>query len=330
MRTLIIGGTVFLGRALAASAVAAGHEVTLFNRGRSNPGASPEVETVLGDRDGELDRLHGRSFDAVIDTCGYVPRVVRAAAEAELAPYYMFVSSVSVYAAMDAEGTTEDAAVGRLEDPTVEQVTGETYGPLKALCEHAVIDAYGQRAAIVRPGLIVGPHDPTDRFTYWPRRAARGGKVLAPMPQERRVQVIDVRDLADWMIAIVGAGVAGPFNSVGPHPPVTMQEVLAACMSNAPSGSEVVWVSEDHLLSNEVGPWTELPLWIPTDAEGMRRMMAADVSRAVASGLTFRPIAETVDDTLAWDRERGMPDLKAGLAPEKEERVLASWLEAVG
>ena len=333
MRILVIGGTVFLGRSIVESAIERGHEVTLFNRGRSDPSAFPSVEHIVGDRDGDIGSIAGGSWDVVIDTCGYLPRVVRASAELKVAPWYVFVSSISAYAEMDEAGIEEDAPLGVLDDPRIEEVNGATYGPLKAACEKAVQDIYVDQATVVRPGLIVGPRDPTDRFTYWPRRISEGGRILAPAPPDRQVQFIDVRDLGEWIVHVAENHLNGTFNATGPVPPLTMADLINSCLRSIQSDDadeqEIVWVAEAHLLDHEVGPWMELPLWMPTTAIGMRGTMSADVSKAVAAGLKFRPTDETVADTFTWDRERGMPVLGAGLDRAKEAAVLSAWRETV-
>jgi 2'-hydroxyisoflavone reductase len=221
MEILVIGGTVFLGRALVEAALEKDHRVTLFNRGKSNPECFPEVEKLLGDREIDLSILEGRSWDVVVDTCGYVPRVVRKSAEllADAVEHYTFISTVSVYADLSTPHNDEHAAVGKIEDETIEKVTGETYGPLKALCEQAVMKAMPDRVLVVRPGLIVGPHDPSDRFTYWVQRVSRGGEVLAPKPASMPVEFIDVRDLAEWILRMVEIRETGIYNAVGPGQP---------------------------------------------------------------------------------------------------------------
>jgi 2'-hydroxyisoflavone reductase len=320
MRILILGGTVFLGRHLATAARAAGHEVVLFNRGRSNPAATGGMQTITGDRDGGLDALKGHRFDAVLDTSGYVPRVVRASAEAlaDATDHYTFVSTLSVYTDT-AHAADESAPLGTLDDPTIEQVDGETYGPLKALCEEAVRDVYGERALVVRPGLIVGPYDPTNRYTYWPRRLHDGGRVLAPGPRDRAVQFIDARDLSEWTIRLAEARANGTFNATSA--PVSIGETLDACAR--PDGTELVWVDDDFLANSDVTPWMELPLWVP-DEPDTAGFFQTDVSRALASGLTFRPLDVIARDTLAWDLTYD-GKRPAGLAREKETELLAQW-----
>ena len=313
MRLLLLGGAQFLGRAVADAALARGHELTFFNRGRTNPELYPEAEKLRGDRDGGLDALVGRNWDAVIDTCEYFPRLVSASAEL-LEPHvgrYAFVSSVSVYG--DFSGPVDESSpVGTLEDETVEEwgENGENYGPLKALCEGVVREIFGDRALVVRPGLIVGPYDPTGRFTYWPHRIARGGEVLAPGPPHRRVQFIDVRDLGDWIVRLLEDERDGVFNATGTGTP----------WGDLVTGAAVTWVDDAFLAEHEIGEWMELPLWIKTTSK-FARLHEADVSRAVATGLRFRPLEETMRDTLA---HAALTD-EAGLKPERESDLLAAW-----
>lgn len=323
MDLLIIGGTKFLGPHLVDAALAGGHRVTLFNRGKNAP-ARDGVESIIGDRDGGLSLLDGRRWDVVIDTCGFAPRVVRASLDAlrSRVDRYVFVSTISVYP--DTFGGTlgEDEPVIELADPSVEAVTPETYGGLKALCEREVVSGMGERSMIVRPGLIVGPLDPTDRFTYWPHRFALGGEVLVPAPRDAYVSFIDVRDLAEWIVRGAEVRLAGTFNASGAYGVTSMAAVIDACAKAAGSGTPV-WVSEQFVIANGVTPWTELPLWIP---QGEDSIIKASSARAVASGLTHRPLAETVAATLAWTKERGLErPLRAGLAREREAELLRAW-----
>ena len=331
MDLLVLGGTVFLGRHVVEGALARGHTVTLFNRGRRNPDLFPEVEKLRGDRAGDLTSLAGRRWDAVIDTSGYVPRHVRASAAllADQVEHYTFISSISVYADTATAGMDESAPLGRLEDETVEEVNGETYGPLKALCEQATETALPRRALSVRAGLIVGPHDPSGRFTYWPARLARGGETLAPGRSDDPVQVIDGRDLAGWLLDMAERRQAGVYNATSPAGALTMGDVLAACQREAASGATLTWVEDAFLVEREVGPWLELPLWIPQSAEtaGFYRV---DCRRAEAAGLRCRPIADTVRDTLTWLASLPAQSAPAqpagvGLTPEREAELLAAW-----
>lgn len=325
MNLLIIGGTRFLGRALVDEARALGHTVTLFNRGRSNPGLYPDVEQIHGDREGGLDALGGRRWDAVIDTCGYVPRVVRASATflAGSVDHYTFISTMSVYAEPLRPGATEDAPVGVLADDAVEEITGETYGPLKALCEKAASEAMDGRALLVRSGLIVGPYDPTDRFTYWPVRVARGSEVLAPESPDYRVQFIDVRDLARWTLQATARRLTGPYNATGPRHPAPLGQVLDLSRQISGSDAEITWVNEAFLTAHEVTPFTEMPLWVPAEYEGFN---AFSIEKAVAAGLTHRPLEDTIRDTLDWAASRPADYVwRGGLPPEREVELLRAW-----
>jgi 2'-hydroxyisoflavone reductase len=317
VKLLVIGGPRFLGRAVTDAALTDGHEVTFFNRGRTNPELYPEVERLVGDRAADLGLLEGRTWDAVIDTCGYVPAVVRASAEALAGSgVYCFVSSVSVYADFS-QVNDEESPVAQLGDLPADQVTDESYGPLKALCEDEVRRVFGQRALVVRPGLIVGPHDPTGRFTYWPHRVARGGEVLAPSPQGAPTQVIDVRDLGAWMVELCARGASGTFNAT--HPGVSWAELLETCRTVTSSDATITWVSPEFLVEQEVGEWMELPLWLVDPA--LEYADRVDVRRALDAGLRFRPLADTVRDTLA-DAEISEG---VGLRPEREAELLAAW-----
>ena len=325
MDLLILGGTGFLGRHLVEAALGDGHRPTLFNRGLHEPGLFPEVEKIEGHREGDLSALRGRCWDAVIDTCGYVPRVVGTSAGllADAVEHYAFVSSISVYSDAIAPGADEEAPVRELPDPTVEEVTGETYGGLKALCERAAEEEMPGRVLNVRPGLISGPHDPTDRFTYWPRRVAAGGEVLAPDHEERRVQYIDVRDLASWIVEMSEQRRTGTYNATGPDYELRMGRLLEECEAVGGAGAEPVWVSEDFLEEKGVEPFTDLPLWLPREYAALQ---AIDCGKAIEAGLTFRPLSETIEDVLDWDRATTAGrELAAGLRPEREQELLRDW-----
>src|SRR5258707_5644342 len=254
MKVLIIGGTRFLGRHLVDSALARGHVVTLFNRGKSNPDLFPQIETLIGDRKHDLDKLSGRTWDAVIDTCGSFPRIVRLAATSleRSVGCYVFITSISVYADFKKIGINESDPIGKIEDETIEEITGESYGPLKALCEQVTLDMYGERGLVIRPGLIVGPNDPTDRFTYWPVRVARGGEVLAPEKPDVPVQIIDVRDLADLIINLIEAKSSGTYNATGPDYELTLATILDACKQESGSDSTLKWSLTSFMKHNTV------------------------------------------------------------------------------
>jgi 2'-hydroxyisoflavone reductase len=324
MRILILGGTRFVGRHLVTAAVARGHVVTLFHRGQTNPGLHDGVERVLGDRDGGLDVLAGRTFDAVVDVSGYFPRVVGASARtfADSVQRYLFVSTISVYAEPMARGANEDAAVATTDKPDEETLA--SYGALKALCESVVRGVYGSRATIVRPGLVVGPNDYTGRFPYWPRRLARGGEVLAPGDPAAPIQMIDARDMAAFMVDLLERDVAGTFHATGPAEPLTLGSALARIGHAVESDAQLTWVSEEFLIEQGVEPWMGMPLWVP---EKTQPFLTLDNARAVAAGLRFRPLEDTARDTLAWERATPASELPADgtLAPEREEKLLATW-----
>jgi 2'-hydroxyisoflavone reductase len=329
MKLLVLGGTIFLGRHIVEAALARGYDVTLFNRGEHNADLYPQTEKLRGNRDGGLNALVGRRWDAVIDTCGYVPRIVRASAEilANSVGSYTFISSLSVYKEFSKPDADESEPLGTLEDETVEEVNGETYGPLKALCEQAAEHAMPGRVLNIRAGLIVGPHDPTDRFTYWPRRIAQGGEVLAPGNPGSPVQFIDARDLAEWNLNMIETGKTGTFNATGPDYSLTMGSFLETCVSVSGSNASLTWVAEPFLLQQGAQPWSELPLWVPCDTtEEYRGFSTTNCRKAIASGLRFRPVADTVRDTLTWHAKRPADHvMRAGLKPEREQELLNAW-----
>ena len=317
MKLLLLGGPRFLGRAIVDAALERGHELTLFNRGTTNPELYPEVERIVGDRKETLDGLSGCEWDAVVDTCGYLPRDVRTSAEVLAgSSVYCFISSVSVYADFSVPAN-EESSVAELGDLRDDEVTNESYGALKALCESAVRGVFGERALVVRPGLIVGPHDPTGRFTYWPHRIARGGEILAPGPAERPTQVIDVRDLADWTIALCEQRTSGTYNAT--HPGIALSALLETCRAVTASDARTTWVTDEFLVEQEVGEWMELPLWLADPA--LAAADRVDVGRAIAAGLAFRPLGETVRATLAHaETVDGV-----GLTANREAELLAAW-----
>jgi 2'-hydroxyisoflavone reductase len=317
VKLLLLGGPRFLGRAVADVTLERGHELTFFNRGTTNPDLYPEVERIVGDRDNDLGALRGRTWDAVVDTSGYLPSAALASAEALAGcGLYCFVSSISVYADLS-QKNDEDSALDELGNLPANEVTDKSYGPLKALCENVIRETFGERALVIRPGLIAGPHDPTGRFTYWPHRIARGGEVIAPAPPERLTQLIDARDLGEWVVALCERGASGTFNAT--HPGLSWSDLVDACMSITDSDVEIAWVPDDFLLDHNVGTWMELPLWIPDPR--MTEALHADVARAVAAGLTFRPLAETARAAL----DDAETTEAAGLTSEREAAILADW-----
>jgi 2'-hydroxyisoflavone reductase len=314
VKLLVIGGGRFFGAALVDAAVAAGHEVSVVQRGETSRPVPEGVELLHGDRETELEPLVAdRSFDAVVDTCGYLPRVVRRSAELlSDVGRYCFISSVSAYAPATAGMYVEDVSPLDGNLPEVEELDMTYYGGLKAACERVVLDAFGDRAVVVRPGLIVGPHDHTERFTYWPRRLAAGGKVLVPVGPDYAFQVIDARDLAAFVLKVVTDGRSGVVNAVGP----------ATTMSELVDGADAVYASEAFLLEHEVAPWVGLPLWLTSELS----LLASD-ERARSWGLVTRPLSETVADTLAWDEARGLPPFPDHvLSSEREKELIAELL----
>jgi len=318
VRLLLLGGPKFVGRAVIDVALERGHEMTLFNRGTTGAELYPELERIVGDRDGGIEGLRGREWDAVVDTSGYLPRVVGQSARllADAVGHYVFVSSISVYASFAAV-VDEGSALAEPSAPGSEDISAD-YGALKALCEREVDAAFPGRSTAVRAGLIVGPHDPTGRFTYWPHRIARGGDVLVPGPAWRPVQFVDVRDLAAWIVTAGEERLAGPFNATGP---ATMGAVLDAARRAAGSSARAVEVDDAFLTGQGVGEWMELPLWIDPTNDDWRHFMEVDTARATTAGLVFRPLDDTVAATLA-DAElvEGV-----GLTPEREAELLTAW-----
>jgi nucleoside-diphosphate-sugar epimerase len=313
VKLLVFGGTKFLGRGVVEAAGA--HDVTLVNRGRTNPELYPEVERIELDLTGDLEPLRGRQWDAAIDMDPtQLPRHTRRRAEAVDVGHYVFVSTISVYSDTS-QPIDESSALFDPPDPEPETFDPEQYGALKVGSERVVLQVLGERSAIVRAGLIVGPHDPTDRFTYWPRRLAEGGTVLAPGDPQQPVQLIDARDLGAFLVRLAAERTSGIFNATGPAEPLTLGETL----ERIGGADRLVWVDDQTLLDAGVGPWMELPLWLPGDEYA--GLLQADVSRAIAAGLTFRPLEETARDTFAWSLEAG--EQRPTLSREKERELLA-------
>lgn len=323
MKILVIGGTRFVGRHFTDAALAEGHEITLFNRGQSNADLYPNVENLVGDREKDLSVLDGGKWDVVVDTCGYVPRIVRMSAEklADKVDKYLFISTISVYQKMPERGMDENAPLLTLDDPTVEEITGETYGGLKVLCEQAVDEIFPGRALHVRPGMIVGPHDPTDRFTYWVVRNAQGGEILVPGNAERPVQFIDGRDLAAGTLKLINDGATGYYNATGPTQPLTWAQWQQSCAAGVGTQPTFTYVGDEFPEAQGLNGG-DLPFWVPPDYENL---FAVSVQKAVDAGFTYRPAEETVRDTYAWRGVTSVNDLKVGLKSEREAEVLAAW-----
>ncbi|WP_068470235.1 SDR family oxidoreductase [Candidatus Protochlamydia phocaeensis] len=325
LKVLILGGTGFLGPHLVEELQEQGHEVTLFNRGQHNPALFPEVEKLQGDRDGNLHALRGRKWDAIIDTSGYLPRVVEASSKilAQATDHYTFISSISVYENFHRFGMTEGDSVAQLDDEATEDINEKTYGALKARCE-TTIQSYFPNSLIIRPGLIVGPLDPTDRLTYWPVRLADGGDILAPGDPSAPIQLIDVRDLVKWIVKMVEEQATGVYNATGPLAPLTFGQLLNACQSLSQKTCILHWVSEDFLHAHQVQDWIELPLWLSRKRH-MPGFLSVDVSKAIQAGLSFRPLDETLSAILKWNAGRSRSERKAGMEREKEQALLKEW-----
>ena len=328
MNILILGGKRFLGIALVEAAIKREHIPTLFNRGLTNPELFPTVENLIGNREGDLRALEGKKWDAVIDTSGFVPRIVKQSASflSDKCEQYVFISTLSVYKDFRTPDITEDYALAELEDPSDEDYSGDSYGPLKALCEYEIQQNFDGKVLVMRPGLIVGPNDPTDRFTYWPWRVSFGGKVLAPAPPSSNLQFIDVRDLAEFIIQMVEKGSEGVFNVTGPKKPATMGSLLVACREAAVSDASFIWVEEPFLLNEGVTPWVDLPLWIPSSDPNFAGFYNINNSKALKAGLTFRPLSQTVTDTLTWLKTRPQSKkLKVGIDIARETELLIKY-----
>jgi 2'-hydroxyisoflavone reductase len=329
MHLLILGGTRFLGRHIAERALLLGHRVTLFHRGRAMPGGLPGATNVIGDRSSGIESVSG-DFDAIVDTSAYLPRDVAASCAHLYAlnprATYALISSVSAYRDGFPPGADESAPLWDTGDPEASEMTLETYGPLKARCESAALAQFGDRALIVRPGLIVGPFDPSDRFTYWVRRIGDGGAVLTPGLPNRHVQFIDARDLRDWILSMLERNHRGTFNATGPHDPLTFGTFLHACRTTLNTDAEFVWASQEFLLKHGVEPWTEMPLWIPDTETGGWDSISSRC--AISAGLTYRPLSETIAATWQWDQTRDRDTaLRAGMTAEREARLLHELLE---
>ncbi|WP_187631744.1 NAD-dependent epimerase/dehydratase family protein [Paraburkholderia sp. UCT31] len=323
MRILVMGGTLFLGRHIVEAALKRGHNVTIFNRGRENPSLFPEIERLVGDRNSDLSALAGRQFDAVIDPSAYRPEQIDLALSALKAPpkHYTFISSISVYRSFP-------PAIQYDEDADV-LLGSDGYGALKARTEAAIQSAMPGFVAIFRPGLIVGPHDPTGRFTYWIRRIDAGGRVLAPGRRDRRIQIIDARDLAEWCLQMAEDKVNAVFNAVGPQSTVTMGQFLDQCLEGSQGGAQLDWLTDEQVLAAGIEGWTELPLWVAESDMDAGGIFYADNRRATGRGLNFRPLAQTIRDTRDWSRATGeikrSPLLVQTLSSRKEQATLAHF-----
>jgi 2'-hydroxyisoflavone reductase len=326
MRILIIGGTRFVGRHIVQAGIDAGHDVTLFHRGRSGPALFPQAIHLTGDRDDDLSALRSGSWAATVDVSGYLPRQVRALADAldGRGGHHLFISSTSVYRTPVAPGFDESAPLVELADPAVEEITAQTYGGLKVLCERAFRELHGSGATIIRPTYVIGPYDHSYRFTWWVERLTQGGEVLAPGPAQDPIQVIDARDLASWTIGLLEHAVAGTFHAVSPQPPFGFGELLEEIASQvAPAGTRLIWASSEFLLG-EGEDDASLPLWPGGDSE--RDINAASPAAALATGLRPRPLRQSIAEI--HDHERRSPTpvpTGTGIAPQRAAELLTRW-----
>ncbi len=338
MRILILGGTGFTGPFQVKYALSRGHKVTVFNRGKTHPGELPkEVEQLIGDRNGQLDALKGRKWDVVIDIPTTLPVWVRDAAQILKGNVdrYIFVSTISVYSDVSKAGSDETAPLAKYEGADAMKETSATlrasnfglYGPLKALSEAEAEKWFPGKALIVRPGLIVGPGDESDRFTYWPVRVERGGEVLAPGQPTDPVQFIDARDLAEWIIRMAEQGTTGVFNATGPKEKLGVGGMLDGIKKATKSNAQFTWVDAEFLAAQKVRPWSDMPVWIPPRGEETG-FAEISIKKALDKGLTFRPLADTTQATLEWFHKQTaerQAKLRAGITPEREKEVLAAW-----
>lgn len=331
LNILILGGTGFIGPHMVREALRRGHSVTLFNRGRTNPGLFPDLETITGNRGGDLDMLHGRSWDAVIDNSGYVPRHVQnsARALANSTSHYLYVSTISTYASW-AQPNDEDSELATIDDESIEEVTGESYGPLKVLCEkRASAEIDSDRLTILRPTYICGPGDHTDRFSYWPVRTMRGGEMLWPGSPAHTIQIIDVRDLANFVVDCLERRIMGIYNTVTPIGSYTMGDLLEDSQAVTASGVDPVWVDEAFVEAEGLMDKGGLPIWHPGVGE-YAAMSSISGERARAAGLRNRPVRETIRDLTTWWKtlpDRRTKQLRAGLSAKREAELIALWKE---
>lgn len=338
MKILIIGGTRFLGRFLVEEGLSKNHEITLFNRGNKKE-EFPHIEQVFGDRNSEMEKLKDRKWDAVIDTCGYVPQSLEKSISVlgNQIDQYVFISTISVYKDFSKNNLDEDSQVLSMTREEADGLTKDNdqavmshYGELKALCEQTLLNLLPNKGLIIRPGLIVGPYDYSDRFTYWVHRVNEGGKILAPGNPDRMIQFIDVRDLAKWIIEMIENKKTGVYNATGINKNLTMGGMLELINKGVNSDAEFIWANDNFLLENEVGPWIEMPLWLPEvtpDGKIMNGMLAVNIDKALSEGLVFRPVEETAFDTLEWFKNQDSSQgLRAGISKVKESQLLGKLI----
>ena len=324
LKVLILGGTTFIGPHLTNELLSHGHKVTHFTRGNEHGFSFPGVEELHGNRYGDLKALEERKWDAVIDTCGYLPRVVGASSKilAQATNHYTFISTISVYDDFNQPSIDEDSSLAKLKcNVRSEEITDETYGPFKAKCEKVIKTYFPDNSLIIRPGLIVGPYDPTDRFTYWVRRLAEGGKVLIPNTPNQKLQLIDVRDLAKWIVKMVEERSVGTYNATGPKEELSLEKLINECSQFARKKADLAWVDERFLIDRHVDDWSKLPFWLPSNSNKLG-LFNIDCRKAQDKGLSYRPLSETISDTLNWDDQRIDRTMEVGLTREEEGNLL--------
>ena len=325
LKILILGGTNFLGPHLVEELQEHGHEVTLFNRGTQNCTFS-NVEILHGNRDGDLNSLKNRWWDAIIDTSGHLPRIVEASSKllSTATNHYTFISTIGVYKNFHSINIDENYPLAVLEDETNEEINEKTYGALKASCEKVVEDYFPNHFLVIRPGLIVGPRDPTNRFSYWPLRIADGGEILAPGSPMQNLQFIDVRDLAKWIVSMIEKQGTGAYNATGPALPLSFEELLKTCLQLSDKEVWLTWVNEDFLIQHSVQDWVELPLWLSYQ-RNMPGFLNVDSRKAIQAGLTFRPLTHTISAIIDWEKHNKKDDVPIGIDRKKEQDLLRLW-----
>jgi 2'-hydroxyisoflavone reductase len=323
LKILILGGTTFLGPYLTNELLTHGHKVTHFNRGNEHGFDFPEVEKLQGNRDGNLKALEGRRWDAIIDTSGYLPRVVEASSKilAKATRHYTFISTISVYEDFNQPYIDENGSVSKIINNSDEKITDKTYGPFKAGCEKVIQTYFPENSLIIRPGLIVGPLDPTDRFTFWVRRIAEGGRVLVPSSLEQKLQIIDVRDLTKWIVKMVEEGATGIYNATGPKEELRFEDFINSCIQLGKKKVELVCADENFLIDHHLDNWNKLPLWFSSKSK-MFGLFNISSQKAQKKGLSFRPLKETISDIIDWDTHRMNKKMKIGLSRDEEEIFL--------
>ncbi|MBN2478772.1 MAG: NAD-dependent epimerase/dehydratase family protein [Parachlamydiales bacterium] len=323
LNVLVLGGTSFLGPQITNELLKHGHKVTHFNRGNENNFSFPGVEKLKGDRDGNLKALEGRKWDAVIDTSGYIPRIVEASSKilAKATNHYTYISTISVYENYNQTNISENYPLAKLDNSNDENITDKTYGPLKTGCERVIKTYFSDNSLIIRPGLIVGPYDPTDRFTYWVRRLAEGGKILVPNNPAQKLQFIDVRDLAKWIVKMVEEQAVGVYNATGPEGELDFEKFIHECSKFAKKKVDIIWVDENFIIDHHLDNWNKFPLWLYSKGN-MAGLFTINSHKAQDKGLCYRPLLETISDTLRWDEKRVNRKMRVGLSSEEETDLL--------